>query len=170
MEGHLVVLVGHGGVPTDAPRDLVVRLKQLEAARRRQGTNPTEEEVRIEQMLRTWPRTPENDPYKHGLESIAAELAPLILPRRLRVAYNEFCAPSVAEALDTATAEGFRRVTLLTTMVTPGGSHADREIPEIVAAARARYPSLLVDYAWPYEPTGVATFLAGHLERHLGVA
>ena len=170
MSAHLVVLVGHGGVPTDAPRDLVVRLKQLEAARRQRGGPATEEERTIERTLRNWPRTAENDPYRIGLEAIATALAPLILPHRLRVAYNEFCAPSLDDALDAAAAEGIDRVSVLTTMVTPGGSHANREIPEIVAAARERHPGLLVDYAWPYDPTGVAAFLAHHLERHLGVA
>jgi len=81
-----VVLVGHGGVPRDYPRPRVVRLKQLEAQRRGSPAPPTDEELAIEHELRTWPRTPANDPYKAGIESLAAALRPLLAPADLVVA------------------------------------------------------------------------------------
>jgi sirohydrochlorin cobaltochelatase len=168
MAQHVVVLVGHGAVPADAPRRLVVELKRLEGERRASGepeAGPRERE--LDRELREWPRTPANDPYRQGLESIATALAPLVAPSRLTVAYNEFCAPSVEEAFDEAVAAGATRVTLLTTMVTPGGSHAEDEIPALIGWARRRHPSIIVDYAWPYDPREVAAFFAAHLGRHM---
>ena len=162
-----VVLVGHGGVPTDAPRTLVTELRRLEAARRAQGGEPSARERELERALREWPRSPENDPYQAGLTALATVLAPRLHPLPLAIAYNEFCAPSVAEAIDALVAQGCERLVLLTTMVTPGGSHAERDIPEHAEAARRRHPCLDVTYAWPFDLGSVATLFEIQLRRYL---
>jgi len=161
-----VLLVGHGGVPVDAPPALVAELKQLEAARMRKGESQmSEREAELDRAIREWPRTKETDPYKWGLEAIAESLAELIRPRRLDVAYNEFCAPSVDDAVDRLIAEGFDRITIVTTMFTPGGSHSELEIPAIVEALGRRHPHAEIAYAWPYRLDDVAAFLAAHIDR-----
>ena len=81
-----IVLVGHGGVPKDCPHDLVGKLKQLEAQRRAAGTPMSPEEQELDQKIRRWPRTPQTDPYKEGLESLAAQLRPLLKGDRLAIA------------------------------------------------------------------------------------
>jgi sirohydrochlorin cobaltochelatase len=50
-------------------------------------------------------------------------------------------------------------------MVTPGGSHAAREIPEILEAARGRHPTVTLDYAWPFDLDRVAQLLADTISR-----
>jgi sirohydrochlorin cobaltochelatase len=57
----------------------------------------------------------------------------------------------------------------LTTMITPGGSHAQIEIPQALERCRARFSHLRLHYAWPFEPELVATLLLEQLassERH----
>jgi sirohydrochlorin cobaltochelatase len=162
-----VVLVGHGATARDTPRDVVAELKKLEREREsRADARVSDREIELDRAIRNWPRTPTSDPYKHGLESIAARLAIRIAPRKLVVAYNEFCAPSVDEALAELIADGIRTITIVTTMFTPGGSHAEIDIPELIRKARERYASATIQYAWPFDPAGIADFLARHLEAH----
>jgi hypothetical protein len=59
------------------------------------------------------------------------------------------------------------RIMLCTGRITPGRSHADGEIPELVAHLRARHPALAIDHAWPFDAQDVASFLSSHVNRHL---
>ena len=54
----------------------------------------------------------------------------------LKIAYNEFCYPSIEQAADVLAEKDITEVILITTMITPGGSHSEREIPEEVEALR----------------------------------
>jgi sirohydrochlorin cobaltochelatase len=155
-----VVLVGHGSVPRDFPRGELQRLKSLEGERRARGTEPSDEERALERKIRTWPRTPATDPYQAGLEAVAATLRPKLGAARLVVAYNEFCAPSLDEAVTDLVAAGARRITVVPSMLTPGGVHSEIEIPETLAALRTRVPGLELRYAWPFDADAVADLLA----------
>jgi sirohydrochlorin cobaltochelatase len=154
-----VLLVGHGGVPRDFPRTDLMRLKALEAERRRGGGPVSDEEAALEQRIRTWPRTPANDPYRAGLERLAQHLAPRIAPARLCIAYNEFCAPTVAQAIAQLVAQGITRVVVVPSMLTPGGVHSEIEIPEALDTMRAHHPTLRIEYAWPFDLDAVASLL-----------
>lgn len=163
-----VVLIGHGGSPSDAPRALISELKRLEGERQaRQGLEMSPREAELDQQVRAWPRTPETDPYKYGVEEIASALAPKLGGRRLVVAYNEFCAPSVEAAIEELVAEGFGRILLISTMFTRGGLHAECDIPHIVLETRKKHPGVAVEYAWPFDPGFVADFLAAQLARSI---
>ena len=165
-----VVLVGHGGVPKDYPRDAVRRMKALEGQRAAHGGAPGEEEARLEQRIRSWPRTPQNDPYQVGIEGLASALRARLRGVPLVVAYNEFCAPSLADAVDALIADGVRTITVIPTMLTPGGSHSEIDIPEALAALRARHPQAELHYAWPVDVELLAAMLADHLQRANGGA
>lgn len=161
-----VVLIGHGAAATDTPRPLVAELKRLEGermARREPEMSPREAE--LDRQVRQWPRTPENDAYKAGVDLIAAALAPKLPGKTLVVAYNEFCAPSVEDAIERLVRDGFTRVDLISTMYTRGGIHAECEIPGIVLASRKKYPGVVFEYAWPYEPAFIADFLSAQLTK-----
>lgn len=54
-----------------------------------------------------WPRTADNDPYKVAMDALATKLSAR-LGCRVIVAYNEFCAPIIVEAIDQLIAEGAR--------------------------------------------------------------
>ncbi|HXT00226.1 MAG TPA: CbiX/SirB N-terminal domain-containing protein [Elusimicrobiota bacterium] len=166
-----VVLIGHGGSPSDIPRGVVAELKRLEGERQaRKLPAMSPREIELDKQVREWPRTPETDPYKFGVEAIAGELAPKLGGRRLVTAYNEFCAPSVEDAIEGLVAEGFERITLISTMFTRGGVHAEYEIPAIVAATRRKHPRVAVEYAWPFDADFIAGFLADQLARAAGPA
>ncbi|MBH0197829.1 MAG: hypothetical protein HP497_00200 [Nitrospira sp.] len=49
---------------------------------------------------------------------------------------------------------------MATTMLTPGGSHSEVEIPETLARLRPRHPGIDLCYAWPFDLQLVAKTLA----------
>jgi sirohydrochlorin cobaltochelatase len=165
MPWQAVVLVGHGGIPTDCPRPLVTRLKALEAQRRASGKPPSPEERELEARIRRWPRTPQTDPYQAGLEALAAHLRPLLDGVTLTIAYNEFCTPTLEEAVEDLMAAGITSIAVVPSMLTPGGVHSEVEIPEILTHLRRRHPHLDLRYIWPIDLTRVARLLVDQLKR-----
>lgn len=157
------VLIGHGGVPSDYPREKIQRLMALERARQAWGAAPTAQEEALDREVRCHPRTPETDPYKFGFERLAAALAARLDDRPLYTAYNEFCAPSVPAAVADAIRQGATEITLLSAMMTPGGSHAEVEIPELAARLQRQNPSVTIRYAWPFDLDTVASVLEQQL-------
>ena len=164
MSSEYVILVGHGAPPRDAPPAWVSRVKALEGQRRRAKTPMTNEERELDGKLRNWPRTPHNDPYAFGVEELARALRPMVSPRQLLIAYNEFCQPSIEDAVASAAKQGATDVVVVPTMLTPGGVHSEVEIPEELEALRARFPSLRLRYAWPFDVAAVAKLLSAQLD------
>ncbi|HEU4505863.1 MAG TPA: CbiX/SirB N-terminal domain-containing protein [Nitrospira sp.] len=160
-----VVLVGHGGIPKDCPQDLVTKLKRLEAQRRAAKLPPSQEEMDLDRTIRRWPRTDATDPYRSGLEAVAVELRPLLDGILFAVAYNEFCAPTLEEAVEDLIQQGASQITVTTTMFTPGGSHSEVEIPEILAQLRPRHPGIELRYAWPFDLHQIAETLLQQVRR-----
>jgi sirohydrochlorin cobaltochelatase len=169
MPRNVVVLVGHGAPPRDLPHALVARLKAIEGERRRRGTPMSEEERALDERMRQHPRTPDNDPYFYGLAKLGEALRPMLAGVELRLAFNEFCAPSLDEALDHAVVDGASTIWVVSSMWTQGGVHAEEEIPETLDAARRRHPQVKIEYAWPFDAEAVAGFVVGHL-RARGLA
>jgi len=160
-----IVLVGHGGIPKDYPPDLVTKLKRLEAQRRAAGMPKSIEEHELDSKIRRWPRTAATDPYQSGLEAVAAALRPQLNGTLLALAYNEYCAPTLEESVEELIKKGATHITVATTMLTPGGSHSEVEIPEILNDLRPRYPGIELRYAWPFDLQLVARTLAEQIRR-----
>jgi sirohydrochlorin cobaltochelatase len=160
-----VVLVGHGGIAKDCPAELVSKFKRLEAQRRAAGTPPSAEERELDATIRQWPRTAATDPYRAGLEAVGAALRPLLDGALFALAYNEFCAPSVEESIEDLIRQGATRITVATTMFTPGGAHSEIEIPEILHGVRARHPEVSIQYAWPFDTSMIAQILNEQVRR-----
>jgi sirohydrochlorin cobaltochelatase len=160
-----VVLVGHGGIPKDCPQELVTRLKRLEAQRRAAGGSLSSEEHELDTKIRRWPRTGTTDPYRSGLEAVAAQLKAQMTGVLFAVAYNEFCAPTLEESVEELIRKGATHIVVTTTMFTPGGSHSEIEIPETLAHLKKRYPHLILRYAWPFDLSIVADMLKEQVLR-----
>ena len=162
-----VILVGHGGIPKGCPQDIVTKLKWLEAQRRAAKQPPSAEEIELDTKIRQWPRTPETDPYQSGLEAVAAQLRANLGDVLFALAYNEFCAPTLEESVGHLVKQGATHIIVTTTMFTPGGSHSEVEIPEILDHLRPRYPGVELHYAWPFDLNLVANTLAEQVRRFL---
>ncbi len=160
-----IVLVGHGGIPKNYPGELVTKLKRLEAQRRAAGLPMSAEESELDTKIRTWPRTPDNDPYQAGLEALASEMKPLLNGALFAVAYNEFCGPTLPEAVEDLIKQGAQSITVVSTMFTPGGSHSEFEIPDEIEELKHKHPGVTIRYAWPYNLTKVSKMLMEHIEQ-----
>jgi sirohydrochlorin cobaltochelatase len=160
-----VILVGHGGIPKGCPQELVTKLKRLEVQRRAAKMPPSLEEIELDGKIRQWPRTPETDPYQSGLEAVAAQLRAKLGEVLFAVAYNEFCAPTLEDSVKELIKKGATHITVTTTMFTPGGSHSEIEIPEILDHMRPQYPGVDLRYAWPFDLERVANTLAEQVKR-----
>ena len=158
-----VILIGHGGLPSDIPKEVVEDFKKVHKHRIQTGTPITSKEKELESAIRNWTRSPATDPYKYGLEKLAAHLAPQLEDYILMTAYNEFCYPSIEQAADVLAEKGVTQVILVTTMITPGGSHSEKEIPEEIEALRLKYPDVNYQYAWPYDLGIFSNLLADHI-------
>ena len=160
-----VILVGHGGIPKGCPQELITKLKRLETQRRAAKMPPSPEEIELDAKIRRWPRNAETEPYQAGLETVAARLRVQLDGALFAVAYNEFCAPTLEESVEELIRRGATHITVTTTMFTPGGSHSEIEIPEILEQLRKQYPDVVLRYAWPFDMNLVANTLAEQVKR-----
>ena len=121
----------------------------------------------LDAQIRDWPRHAGNDPYQTGLEQVAEALRPLLPATLVAVGYNEFCRPSMPEAIDHVIRQGATRVAVIPSMLTPGGVHAERDIPQALAAIRRAHPTITIQYVWPFDVRQVAGLLAQHVHHAL---
>ena len=69
------------------------------------------------------------------------------------------------ESVEQLVKQGATHITVATTMFTPGGSHSEVEIPEILEHLRPQYPGVELRYAWPFDLSLVAGTLAEQVRR-----
>jgi sirohydrochlorin cobaltochelatase len=137
-----VILVAHGGIPKDFPK----------------------EQMHDEAKLRNWPRSYDNDPYWVGVQKVAKEIQKRLLETPFAVAYNEFCAPTLKEAVRKLHSEGVRSFTILSTMIIPGGSHSEKDIPATIEEVKKAFPECTFHYNWPYPIKDLGDFFIGQLK------
>jgi sirohydrochlorin cobaltochelatase len=166
----IILLAMHGSPPRDFPRPEAAEFFRLHAQIEQgapPGANLKEVEARyaaLEARMRAWPRTPENDPF-HAASLALGEQLSQITGDTVVVGFNEFCAPTLDEACDMAIAQGADQVIFITPMMTRGGEHAEQDIPQVVKRAEQRHPTKRFRYAWPFEVSDVARFLAEQVEK-----
>lgn len=160
----VVVLAMHGAPALDFPRgdlDEFLSLHSRWVRGELRSDALIQRCLALERMIRTWPRTAFNDPFYSGSRDLAARLEKAV-GREVILGFNEFCSPSLEEALNLA-AEKSRKVIVVTPMMTRGGEHAEREIPAAIQAAREAHQHTLFVYAWPFEAKALAEFLAAQI-------
>ena len=123
------------------------------------------EELELDTKIRKWPRTSESDPYQAGLEALASQMKPMLNGSHFSIAYNEFCGPTLSEAVEAIIAKGAKHITIVSTMFTPGGSHSEFEIPEEMEELRKTHPGVKLNYAWPFDLNKVARMLTDHISK-----
>ena len=163
-----VVLAMHGAPPKDFPADEMEEYfslhHRLERAGARAAAAWRDRARELETRMRRWPRTAVNDPFWAASADLARHLADTT-GAAVFVGFNEFCGPSVEEAIDEAAAGRPAQVVVVTPMLTRGGEHAEADIPAAIERARARHPAVSIVYAWPFDPAAVARFLAARITQ-----
>ena len=117
---------------------------------------------KLDARMRARPRTAQNDRFWAGSQELAERLQ-IASGLEVIVGFNEFCAPTLDEALDQA-ATGAGQVIVVTPMMTRGGEHAEVEIPAAIQQAQVRHPNVVFKYAWPLDVSAIAQFLAAQLD------
>jgi sirohydrochlorin cobaltochelatase len=167
----VIVLAMHGAPPLDFPEQDLAEFYSLHARLAHgPGAGPAAAERRyfeLEEKIRAWPRTPRNDPFYAGSQNLAIELRKAS-GRKVILGFNEFCGPSLDEALNQAAGQGAEKVIVVTPMVTRGGEHAERDIPDAIERARERHPKEKFVYVWPFPAADVAEFLTAQVGRAIG--
>jgi sirohydrochlorin cobaltochelatase len=166
--GTIIVLAMHGAPPKDFPRQEMAELfglhTRLAHADPAQRAALEQRHDALDAKMRAWPRTPENDPFYTASQELAAQLRSAA-GCDVVLGFNEFCAPTLEEALDEAAEHGAQRVVITTPMMTQGGEHATLDIPRAIQAAQERHPDISFVYAWPFAVSDVADFLAKQVQR-----
>ena len=165
----IIVLAAHGAPATDCPRSKIGMFMALESMPRlvkRVGLLQWLK-ASLDCRIRNWPRNPANDPYREGVNVLAARIVAQT-GYEVIAGYLEFCAPDIGACIDEAVVRGAGRVIVATTMTTRGGEHSETEIREIVEAAQMRHASVQVLYAWPFDTDRVARLFADEIERIAG--
>ena len=159
-----LILVGHGGLPSDIPSEIVEKFMRIHKGRIKSGGSITDQEIELDNTIRRWNRIAETDPYKFGLESLASSMKPFLPEHILQTAYNEFCFPTIDEAVGVLVEKNVSNISLVTTMITRGGSHSEIEIPEEIKALQLKYKETVIQYAWPFDINAFALFLSTHVK------
>jgi sirohydrochlorin cobaltochelatase len=164
----VIVLAMHGSPPLDFPGEDLAEFFTLHA-RFEHAPVPAASAAAVrycelETKMRRWPRSPANDPFHAGSERLVSELGKAC-GCEVILGFNEFCAPTLDEALDQAAEGAPDRVVVITPMMTPGGEHSERDIPASIGRARKRHPGMTYVYAWPFPVADVAEFLASHISK-----
>lgn len=163
-----IILVGHGVPASDYPKERLAKFFRMEvhehSGQQHLKTSADIEREQLEREIRQWPRTSMNDPYKFGVDALAEHLSNQTnCP--VSVAFNEFCAPTVQEAIDEAAQQGTNRIIVVSTMITPGGKHSEVDIPKSIADAKKQYANIEIEYVWPYDMDRIAKMLADEIYR-----
>jgi sirohydrochlorin cobaltochelatase len=164
----IIVLAMHGAPPRDFPRAEMGEFMSLHSRMGHSAVSHSPAlECRYEELekqVREWPRTPANDPFSASSQDIATALEKAA-GQKVMVGFNEFCAPALDDALERAASSGAERVVVVTPMMTRGGEHSEKDILQAVEKARSNHKAVKFVYAWPFETSEVAEFLAEHVKK-----
>ncbi len=163
----VIVLAMHGEPPKDFPKEEFGEFFRLHAQvemGRLQDPQRRQRYAELDARIRNWPRTAKNDPFYVGSQAMAEQLRK-VTGHKVIVGFNEFCGPSIDEALEQAVSRKPEKVIVITPMMTPGGGHSEMEIPAAVSRAQESYPDVTISYIWPFDLSEVAQFLAAQIDR-----
>jgi len=164
----IVVLAMHGAPPRDFPRPELAEFMslhaRLEAAAVSHSPALESRYEELEQKMRDWPRSRQNDPFFASSQEIATALE-RASGYEVKLGFNEFCAPGLDAALESAVSSGAARVFVVTPMMTRGGEHSEKDIAQAVNKAQEKYQRVKFVYAWPFDTSEVAGFLANQIKK-----
>lgn len=160
------IIIGHGDIPSDFPEvDLREYLKLRTFYKRRNLGKKAEQKFKfLEEKLKKWRRTPENDTHHYFLNNVAKELAKN-LGVKVEVAFNEFCCPSIEEKIQEV-ADKYNEFFLIPAMIA-GGKHTQDEINKKIQVLKTEYPDKKFLYLYPFKQNSVSEFFKKHIEEFI---
>jgi sirohydrochlorin cobaltochelatase len=162
----VVVLAMHGMPPVDFPREELAEFFKLhsiiETGKSGDQKFLQDRYVFLDNKIRNWPRNEHNDPFYAASRELAAGLSKTS-GHEVVLGYNEFCSPTIDEALQSAAAENANKIIVATPMMTRGGNHAEKDIPAAIDKFRKLHPEIEIIYTWPFDTAKVAKFLSDHI-------
>jgi sirohydrochlorin cobaltochelatase len=166
----VIVLAMHGMPPADFPGEELAEFFKLQAIIQA-GKGGVSESMQVryaflDNKIRNWSRSDLNDPFHAASRDLAAHLG-RESGCEVVVGYNEFCAPTIHEALQSAARKKTNKIIVVTQMMTRGGKHAEKDIPAAIDEFRKLHPKIEVIYAWPFDTAEVAKFLSDHISPFL---
>ncbi|NTW89103.1 MAG: hypothetical protein HGB26_08350 [Desulfobulbaceae bacterium] len=81
------------------------------------------------------------------------------------VGFNEFCSPSIRQAIENVIEQGAEKVLVISAMMTRGGEHSEKEIPNTIKELEKEYPQVKLVYAYPFLSKDIARFLASQVRK-----
>ena len=166
----VIVLAMHGVPPKGYPEMEIVEMfrlhMQLEHMPLEESNPVVIRHHELDSKVRNWPRNNDNDPYWAASNEIA-QLLQNKSGLQVIVGFNEFCAPSIDEALDEAAKEQPDRIVVVTPMMTRGGEHSEVDIPKAITRAREEHSGIEIVYAWPFEFEAVVALLVNQIANYL---
>jgi sirohydrochlorin cobaltochelatase len=161
----IILLVMHGVTPRDFPREELTEFSRLHSGIGK-GVQRADQEryLFLENKIRYWPRNQQSDPSHTASQELAAHFSE-VSGYEVILGYNEFCAPSFDEVLQSVVNKNVDKIIVATPMMTRGGDRAEKDIPVKIEEFRERYPKIEIVYAWPFDTLQVARFLSKHISR-----
>jgi sirohydrochlorin cobaltochelatase len=165
----VIVLAMHGMPPNDFPQketlDYFMLHSRLENMPGLPPPQMQQQYERLDSKMRNWPRTKENDQYHLTSNEIATVLSNQT-GYSVVVGFNEFCSPSLDEAFDEAMQLNPERIIVVTPMMTQGGEHSEKDIPEAIERAKKKNSAIKFSYVWPFDISKIAAFLAEQIKEY----
>jgi sirohydrochlorin cobaltochelatase len=166
----IIVLAMHGSPPKDFPAQELSEYfglhSRLEFMQGPQKDASIARYIELDNKIRSWPRTDQNDPFFFASNKLASSLQSRT-GHEVLVGFNEFCDPTMDKTFDNALTNGAERIIVVTPMMTPGGEHSEIDIPEAIKNFKEQHPEVEIHYAWPFKLSDVAGFLAEQIEKSI---
>ena len=165
----VIILAMHGMPPSDFPQKETLDYFMLHSRMENMpGPPPPVMQQQYEELdnkMRNWPRTQDNDSYFYASNELAEEISSQT-GYKVIVGFNEFCSPSLDDAFNTASKDDSEKIIVITPMMTRGGEHSEKDIPEAIERARKKFPNIQFSYIWTFNISKVAAFLAEQIQEH----
>lgn len=162
-----VILATHGSPPSDFPPREMGEFFALHAKLGHSHASEDGDAIRyreLEEKMRNWKRTEKNDPFYVSSLELATYMEKF-LQMPVFPAFNEFCAPTVADALEASVEQGAGQLIVVSSMLTRGGEHAEVDIRQAVEQAQKAHAGVEFIFAFPFPGKDIARFLAEQV-RH----
>ena len=165
----VIILEMQGMPPADFPQKETLDYFMLHSRLENMpGPPPPAMQQQFEELdsrMRNWPRTQENDLYSYTSNNLAEVLSNQT-GYKVVVGFNEFCSPSLDEAFEEAIQLNPDKIIVVTPMMTQGGEHSEKDIPEAIERAKKKNPTIKFSFVWPFNNSKIAAFLAEQMKEY----